>query len=273
MILKYKIDQEITVKDYLKHKLTSNLIKLLNNSDSYIVNDEHVFNYYLMHQGDTLKVIVPVTKTDVVSTKGDLDIIYEDDYLLIVNKPNNMATIPTRKYYKESLANIVRYYFIMKGINTGIHFINRLDYATSGIVLIGKNIYVVEAMKNNILDKYYLALLEGTNIESGEIITGIKKREDSIIKREIVEGTNAKTSFEVLKEIDGNTLVQAKLHTGKTHQLRLHFLSINHPIVGDALYNENYKENQLLMLHSYKIRFIHPITNEVMEFSKEADWI
>jgi len=272
MILEYRVEETINVKDFLKDKLTSNLIKQLNMNNSYIVNNCFVLNYYEMSKGDLLKIIIPPIKPNVIATKGVLDIVYEDDYLLIINKPNDMATIPTRKHYTSSLANIVRYYYITKGLNIGVHFINRLDSATSGLVIVGKNQYVVEKMKDCIIDKLYLLVVDGIINEGGEIITGIEKEEESIIKRKVVDGKNSKTEYKILKTIGNKTLAEAKLHTGKTHQLRLHFSSIGHPIVGDLLYGNNTIYSKLL-LHSYCVKFIHPITKEILEFKSMPCWI
>lgn len=268
MILTFNIETTITVKEYLDKKLTSKLLR--NTYLQFIVGNQSVKNYYLMHKGDVLKVIIPPSKSDVIACKGELDILYEDDYLLIINKPNEIATIPTRRHYKSSLANIVKYYYITKGINAGIHFVNRLDAPTSGIVVVAKNIYIADIMKASIQEKKYLLKVWGTLLEDGSVKTTIVKDENSIIKRKNIEGNNSYTTYRVLKNEDDKTLIEATLHTGKTHQLRLHFNYLNHNILGDKLYGND--DIDLLYLHSYYLKFIHPITKDEITINSLPVW-
>ena len=268
MILTFKIEEEIKVKDFLVKKLTS---KQLRNKDlMFIVNNQNVKNYYLMKKDDELKVIIPSIDSSVLATKGELDILYEDDYLLILNKPNDIATIPTRKHYNSSLANIVQYYYVTKGISAGIHFVNRLDAPTSGIVVVAKNSYIADSMKSKILEKKYLLKVWGQLLEDGFVKTTIVKDETSIIKRKNIEGSNSYTTYKIIKVQDTTTLVEAFLHTGKTHQLRLHFNYLNHSIVGDKLYGNDNEE--LLYLHSSFLKFIHPVTFQEIIIENKPSW-
>lgn len=272
MILTFKVEEEIKVKDYLQNKLTSKLLKNITTSNiCYIVNNQNVKNYYLMKPNDILKVIIPPTSSNVLATKGELDILYEDDYLLILNKPNNIATIPTRKHYSSSLANIVEFYYVTKGIASGIHFVNRLDAPTSGIVVVAKNTYIADKMKDCFLEKKYLLKVHGTILEDGFVKTKIVKDETSIIKRKNIEGDNAYTTYKVLKNDKDSTLIEATLHTGKTHQLRLHFNYLGHNIIGDELYGTD--SFDLLHLHSYYLKFIHPVNNEIIEIKSLPNWL
>lgn len=271
MLLKYKVEETIKVKDFLDKKISSNLLKELNlNKLSYLVNNQNVLNYYMMKKGDELTILVPPTKTNVKATPGDIDILYEDDYLLIINKEADIATIPTRAHYDKSLANFVAYYYITKGINAGIHFVNRLDAATSGIIVVAKNSYIAEVMKDAIKEKKYHALLWGILDKDGVIKTTIVKDETSIIKRKNIEGESAFTSYKILEKYDDKTLVEAALHTGKTHQLRLHFNHIGHNIIGDKLYGND--DIDLLHLHSSYLYFIHPITGENIYINSKPKW-
>lgn len=272
MILTFKVDEVIKVKDFLQNKITARLLKTLSTSDvSYIVNNQNVKNYFLMKPNDELKIIIPSTPSEVIATKGELDILYEDDYLLIINKPNNIASIPTRIHYTSSLANIVQYYYVTKGIDSGIHFVNRLDAPTSGIIIVAKNTYIADKMKNCILEKKYLLKVHGEILEDGFVKTKIIKDENSIIKRKNVEGDSSYTTFKVLEHFKDTTLIEATLHTGKTHQLRLHFDYLGHNIIGDKLYGNDGEE--LLYLHSYYLKFIHPITNETKEIKSLPNWL
>lgn len=271
MLLKFKIEEECKVKDFLDKKISANLLKELNlTKSSYIVNNQNVLNYYMMKKGDVLTILVPPTKTNVKATPGDIDILYEDDYLLIINKENDVATIPTRAHYECSLANFVAYYYVKKGISAGIHFVNRLDAATSGIIVVAKNSYIAEVMKDAIKEKKYHALLWGSLDRDGVIKTSIVKDETSIIKRKNIEGDSAFTTYKVLEKYEDKTLVEAILHTGKTHQLRLHFNHIGHNIVGDKLYGKD--DVETLHLHSSNLYFVHPITGEDIYINSKAKW-
>ena len=272
MILKFNIENDITIKEFLDNLITQRLFKVLSlNPNSFIVNNQIVKNYYKLKKGDTLEVVVPVIDSShIIPTKKDFKILYEDEYLLIIEKERDIATIPTRNHYTNSLANYVRSYYLQKGISSGIHFVNRLDMATSGIVVVAKNIYIADAMKQAISTKKYILMVQGIIKDNGEIVTGIEKDKDSIIKRTTTNKNNAITKYEVLKEYVDKTLISATLVTGKTHQLRVHFSSINHPILGDKLYgNDDY---EYLHLHSTYLEFIHPITKKRVEINSYPSW-
>ena len=232
-----------------------------------------VYNYYLLKNKDILEVIIPVDEENhnITPLNQEFKILYEDSYLLIIDKPLNLACIPTKKHFDNSLANFVMGYYKRRGIASGIHFVNRLDFATSGIVVLSKDTYTTTLMKDAILEKKYLLITTGKIEEDGEILTGIKKDPTSTIKRMITnEFVNSKTIYKVLKQKENKTLIEATLITGKTHQLRLHFSSINHPIIGDKLYGSS-TENDL-KLHSYHFSFNHPITNKKITINSYPSW-
>lgn len=272
MILKFKVENKVSIKDFLKDKLTGRLFKVLSqNPNSFVVNNQIVKNYYEMKEGDLLEVVIPVIDSShIIPVSKEFEILYEDEYLLIINKELDLATIPTRHHFTNSLANRVRSYYLRVGINSGIHFVNRLDAATSGIVVVAKNIYIADAMKTLIKTKKYLALVHGTIKESGTIQSQIQKEEGSIIKRVATSGDSAKTVYDVLQVLTDKTLLSATLLTGKTHQLRVHFSSVNHPIVGDKLYGTDDYEH--LYLHSACLEFIHPVTKKRVEIHSTPSW-
>lgn len=280
MIFRYKIDEDCSVGDYLeKNNIPSNTIASLKNSNGQIlVNDQTVSIIYQMKKGDELEIVFPSSSQgdNIKSVKGPFEILYEDSYLLIINKESGIATIPTRKHYNHSLANYVMSYYLQKGIVANIHFVNRLDMATSGIIILAKNSYMLTLMQKTMIKKYYLLETEG-NIENddGYIECGIEKDPDSIIKRRTTcSFVNSKTIYRVIERKKNSTIVEALLCTGKTHQLRLHFSMIGHPIINDALYNNNTLGDKLtLHLHSYRVEFIHPITHNIIKLSTKPKWI
>jgi len=280
MIFRYIIDEETTVKDFLlKKKIPSNVIASLKHDNAQIlVNDQSVTSIFKLHIGDLLELVFPASNQgdNILSIKGDFEIVYEDAYMLIINKQNNIACIPTRKHYDHSLANYVMSYYKRNGIKANIHFVSRLDAPTSGLVILAKNSYMMTLLKEAIIEKVYILEVCGKVLnKEGIIELGIEKDPNSIIKRKINPSfINSKTAYQVIGYHNSNTFIKALLLTGKTHQLRLHFSYLGFPIVGDALYNELERndENSILHLHSYKISFVHPITHEKMEFINYPKW-
>lgn len=277
MIFRYKINETIKIKDYLKQiKLPSNVITDVKERGQLLVNDQSVSNAYVMHEGDLLEIVFPATHQgdNIISVKGDFEIVYEDSYLLIINKESNLATIPTRKHYTNSLANYVMSYYKRMGIVANIHFASRLDAPTSGLIMLAKNSYVLTLLKDaNIIKKYMLEVYGHIKEKNGVIECGIIKEEGSIIKRCIThEFVNSKTIYEVKGEYNKTSLVEATLCTGKTHQLRVHFSSMGHPIIGDELYGAKSNDG-ILHLHSYYLDFTHPITKEQMTFTTKPKWL
>lgn len=276
MIFRYNICETIKVKDFLKQiKLPSNVITDIKERGQLLVNDQTVSNCYVMKEGDLLEVVFPATHQgdNIISVKGDFEIVYEDSYILVINKECNLATIPTRRHYTNSLANYVMSYYKRKGIEANIHFASRLDAPTSGLIMLAKNSYVLTLLKNaGVVKKYMLEVVGHIKEKNGIIETGIIKEEGSIIKRCITdEFVNSKTIYETKGEKEQTSLILATLCTGKTHQLRLHFSSIGYPIVGDELYGTK-TEDGILHLHSCYLEFIHPITKEKIVLETFPNW-
>ena len=279
MIKRFQITEDITLRDFLETTdLSSNLItRITNGNGRFIVNNQNVNKSYNLRKGDLLEIVLPVSDQgeNILSIKGDFEIAYEDPYLLIINKAPNISCIPTIKHYDHSLANYVMSYYKRNGILSNIHFVNRLDAMTSGLVILAKNSYINDAMKNTYITKRYLVEVEGILEHDGIIETGIRRISDDTIKREVTyDFINSKTEYQVLgKNAFSNktTFVLATLHTGKTHQLRLHFNHLGYPIVGDSLYG-NKNEEGILHLHSYILSFNHPVTNELVTLSTYPEW-
>jgi 23S rRNA pseudouridine1911/1915/1917 synthase len=277
MIFEFIVEEEaIQIKDFLKKKEFPRNFRSRKNKEHlfFFVNNQEVANYYQMKKGDKL-VIVSSEKdksTNVNSVKADFPILFEDAYFLIVKKRAGLATIPTRSHFNQSLANYIRAYYLEKGLIAQIHFVTRLDFPTSGIVVLAKNGYIHALMENISITKKYLLMVEGLiDQEEGKIDLPISRDEKSLIKREVTpKGQSAKTKYRVLAYEKNRSLVEAMLLTGRTHQLRVHFSHIGHPIVGDKLYGKENEEG--LMLHSYYVEFVHPITNEKLTFKSFPHW-
>lgn len=205
MIFRYQINENITVKDFLiNNDIPSNVITSLKTKNGQIlVNDQTVSTIYQMMVGDTLEVVFPSSTQgeNIKSVKGPLNIVYEDSYLLVLNKPNNLACIPTRKHYDHSLANFVMSYYKQKGIEANIHFVGRLDAPTSGIIILAKNSYMLTLMQNTDIEKHYIIEVNGTlEQDAGIIELGIERDETSIIKRKTTKDfINSKTIYKVIR--------------------------------------------------------------------------
>ena len=201
--------------------------------------------------------------------------LFEDDYLLILDKPAGIAVHPSILHYDNSLSNGVKSYFEKIGLRKKIRPVNRLDKDTSGIVIFSKNEYIQEClvrqMSNNIFKKKYIAILEGLLEKvSGTINAPIARKKDSIIERCIDEsGDIAISHYKVLQRLSTMTEVEYTLETGRTHQLRVHSAFIGHPIIGDSLYGNESSLISRQALHSYYVEFIHPITKKEMVIRSE----
>lgn len=213
--------------------------------------------------------------TDLEEKYLDLDIIYEDDDLLIINKPPFLLTHPTLKKVDITLANGIVYYFNDKYKKKLVpRFVNRLDMNTSGLIVIAKNAFTQSFFQseNANIEKKYLAIAEGIIEDNHFIIEKNIYKDGDRLDRIIDErGQYAKTEFKVIERFKniGVTLVECKLYTGRTHQIRVHLKSINHPIIGDNLYNPESKYNKIVnrqMLHSYFLEFNHPTTGKRLKF-------
>lgn len=213
--------------------------------------------------------------SNIISKKMKLDIVYEDEGLLVINKPAGIAVHPSILHYEDSLASGVKYYFEQNGIYKKIRPVNRLDLNTSGLIVFAKNEYIQEnlirQMERNTFTKEYLAIVQGTlENEKGVIELPIARKEKSIIERCVSEnGQKAITEYEVVKKLNGYSLIKCRLLTGRTHQIRVHMAYIGHPLLGDTLYGEKSDLINRQALHSFKISFIHPITKKEIQLTSD----
>ena len=266
----------LNVKDVLKNYfgISSRLLLKLKKNNSVYLNNSICNLNDLVSVGDTVSFCLNYEEdnSNIVATNIPLNIVYEDECLLIINKPPNIAIHPSMLHYDNSLSNGVKYYFNLIGLHKKIRPVNRLDRNTSGLVIFAKNEYVqeflIKEMQSKTFSKEYLAILEGIlDKKQGTINAPIARKKDSIIERCVDNsGDNSITHYKVLKEFDNFSLVNFKLETGRTHQIRVHSSYIGHPILGDDLYGNKSNLINRQALHSYKISFIHPKTRRKMHF-------
>ncbi len=262
----------IMVKDFLlKMEISRNLGRLIKLYGKIYVNGIEVYNYYKLHLDDELIVIYNEEGSDYPAVNEKIDVLYEDEYLVIVYKPINLTSMPSNKYLNDNLLSYVKYYLNKKDQNINPHLVNRLDMATSGLVIITKQGYLHYALQKNELRRFYLAKLENVPSEiSGIIDLPIGRDETSRIKRKIdFNGKNAITKYKVIDEKE--KIVDVEIETGRTHQIRVHFSNMGCSIVGDNLYG-NGNNDTLLYLSCYKLEFIHPVTKEKLVIIKYPNW-
>ena len=268
-----------TVLEILKKelRLSAKMITSLKKSPTGItVDGEHVTVRRVLHMGEVLCLEVEDREQNenLVPTELPLDILYEDEDIIALNKPPHMPTHPSHGHFSDTLANGLCFYIQKKGEPFVFRSVNRLDRNTSGLVLVAKNRIsanrLYESMQKGLITKKYIALLLGTLPEKeGMIDTYIRRREESIITREVCaalpDASRAITKYELLSSDGSLSAVKASPITGRTHQLRLHFAHLGTPILGDDLYGEESEEISRQALHAYFLSFPHPRSGEMTE--------
>ena len=271
----------IRLDSFLKDELDisrSKVQKLIKNG-RIMVNDKEANSNYLVKENDVITVSDDLSFEIYIEPENiPIDVVYEDEYLLIVNKKSGMVVHPAPGNYSGTLVNALMGRFKLSNkdnIRPGI--VHRIDKDTSGLLVVAKTDEVhdklSEMIKNKEVERIYIALVEGViNHETGTIDAPIGR---DIVNRQkmMVTDINSKdaiTHFRVLKGYRDKTLIECKLETGRTHQIRVHMAYINHPIVNDPVYGKSKKTTSFgQMLHSKSIRFIHPITKKELYFESE----
>lgn len=281
-VLEYEIPSEYdgaNITTVLKQhfKISTNLIKDLKKYKEGIqVNGEHKRVVDFVAKGDILKITIRDTASEnIVPTDIPLDIVYEDEDVLVINKLPNMPTHPSMGNYENSLANGVMYYYKSKGEERVFRAVNRLDKDTSGLMAVAKNSYIHarlgEEIQKKELKRKYMCIVCGDVERDGTVDAPIRRADGSVINRIVApDGQRAVTHYRVVKRYGEYTLLEMKLETGRTHQIRVHMAYIGHPLVGDWLYGtEDHNIAKRQMLHSCYLCFTHPITGQIMEFKDE----
>ena len=277
MILEYKnINNKFyNVKEVLKiyFEISDRLLSKLKRSQQIFLNNVPCYVNEKISFGDTISVCLDFEEEseNILPKKINLNVLFEDDAVLIINKPSGIPVHPSILHFDDSISNGIKYYFDTINLKRKIRPVNRLDKDTSGIVIFAKNEYIqeklIKQMKNNVFKKEYYAILEGNLAKSSGIINApISRKENSIIEREINNnGSTSITHFQLIKNFSFQDqklcFVKFVLETGRTHQIRVHSKYIGHPILGDSLYGNKSKLISRQALHAYKVEFIHPISS------------
>lgn len=252
--------------------------------ENYVfVNNKNVKPSYNLEYEDNINISEDFFKNKeikIIHENIPLDIIYEDEYLIIVNKKAGMVVHPAREGMDGTLVNALLYRYSEKNLSNiggrlrpGI--VHRLDKETSGLIICAKDNdthrILARALKNHEILREYVFISHG-NFEKEEFVVKnfISRNSKNRLKMEVSEeGKYSETFFKKIRDLDGYTFGMARLKTGRTHQIRLHLSSINHPIVGDKIYSDRQDSEKNLLLHSKKIGFIHPKLDKYFEFTIE----
>lgn len=277
----YIIDEDsagLRVEQFLRRKRYSgqNLSEIKRMPKSILVNGVHYYMRQELSKGDHLQVRICETQNSekIPPTKLPLDIIYEDEDLLVLNKPAGMPIHPSLNNYTNSMANALAYYFQSQGKPFIFRCCNRLDRDTSGLTIVSKHLVsgsiLSDMTKYREVHREYLAIARGSVTPSeGTIQAPLGRKEGTIIERTVdwEHGEDAVTHYKVVKEANGHSLVFLRLETGRTHQIRIHMKYLGYPLIGDYLYNPDMEYMTRQALHSHHMEFTHPITGEHMSFT------
>lgn len=275
--LVWSVEKEEVLKKVLIEEMGISLrmISELKSRRAVNVNGTLRFNHEPVHVGEIITVDLGENRSEYGLEEGVIDVIYEDEDIVAVNKSPFIVVHPTGTHLTGTLLNYMESWFRQNGILEKVRFISRLDRDTSGILLIAKNRYahhrMSQAHQDMMMQKTYVALIEGKmKRQEGEINAPIGRRENDGIKREVMEdGQTAITKYKVLKEGEKFSLVELTPVTGRTHQLRCHMAYIGYPLIGDSLYGGNMEYMNRQALHSVTLEFFSPRKEEKIYLKAE----
>mgnify|MGYP000117273232 FL=1 len=276
------LENNIRLDNYLIDKLESSRSKIqkLIKNNSILVNDKNTKSSYLVKTGDIITITdVKEESSNIEPEDIKLDIVYEDEYLLVVNKPSGMVVHPGCGNRNHTLVNALMHHSKLSNLdNIRPGIVHRIDAYTSGLLMVAKDDKthreLALELKSNKAKRKYLALVHGVIVEDTATIDAPIGRDTKNRKKMCVTSVNSKdaiTHIKVLERYIDTTFIECTLETGRTHQIRVHLSYINHPIVNDSVYGYKKQINPTFgqMLHAYTLGFIHPVTHEYLEFKAE----
>ena len=278
--LTYPIDNSISplpVSQFLRQKGFSmqSLTQLKKDPAAVLADGMPCFMNHVLQPGEvlTIHILEEHSSEKIPPVDLPLDIVYEDEDLMVINKPAGMPIHPSMNNYDNTLANAVCHYYQTQGIPYTFRCVNRLDRDTTGLTILAKHLISSAILNSEVsvrgISREYLAIVKGFSEDEGTVNAPIGRKEGSTIERQIdvLHGETAITHYKRLAYQDGLSLISLKLETGRTHQIRVHMKSIGHPLIGDFLYNPDFTKINRQALHSYRLRFTHPVTKKPLVFT------
>lgn len=271
----YKLDSNASscsVSSLLSQNGLSNTTKKrIKQYGSIVVNNNLVTIKYMLRPGEQVEINLPNIPSSIIPQTNDLKIYYEDEDLIVLDKPAGLLIHPTTTNALNTLSNYLAGYYRENNIVAGIHPVSRLDKNTSGLVIFAKKPHIQHKLTQTKLEKEYLALFTGIPaVREGLISAPIGRKPNSIIERmiDLQNGKEALTAYKVLALYKDCSLVKLKLLTGRTHQIRVHAAYLGHPLLNDNLYGTKGPQTRHA-LHSWRLSFFHPINNKFLVFTSQ----
>lgn len=265
------------LRSYLtgKKQLSEKALKRIKREGKVFVNGMPVLLNSTVYEGDKILLIYPPEKKSEYLVPEDIPIhiVYEDPDILVLDKQAGICVHPTKNYPGKTLANGVMFHWQMTGEDSSLHFVNRLDKNTTGLILVAKSTYGAQQLfrqqTQGIIKRSYLALVVGEIPgESGTVDLPIAREDKPTIKRIITqEGQPSVTYYSVKKRLPGYTLLELQLETGRTHQIRIHLSHLGYPVLGDTLYGGGTELIDRQFLHAFRLSFYHPVRQKEMIFT------
>ena len=221
-----------------------------------------------------MRLTDPAPTSGTVPTPGPLDLIWEDEDVVVVNKPPGLLVHPSHGHFADTLGNFLMYHYQQTGQDCDFHPVHRLDKGTSGLLVVAKHPHAQEQLKQQLhteaFRRVYLAICDGQPpAPSGTVDAPIGLAPDSRARAVCPDGQSARTHYRVLQSWEGGSLVELQLDTGRTHQIRVHMAHLGCPLTGDFLYGTEQPEKIARpALHSHQLSFTHPITGEHLAFTQ-----
>ncbi|AMG20858.1 RNA pseudouridine synthase [Staphylococcus saprophyticus] len=259
-----------------RHHFSKRTISAIKHNGALVVNGQTVTVRKQLAIGDILEVYLgkEIPSTNLKPYQQPLNILFEDDYLIVVSKPPYQNCAPSRDHLHYSIVEQVLGYLNEKQPGINPHIVTRLDRNTSGIVILAKHGFIHHLMSNLNIDKKYLCICYGKTEKEGVIDAPIARHPESIIQRRVdAAGKTAQTRFKRVEYKEGFSMCEVTLLTGRTHQIRVHFQHIGHSIVGDALYGGKHESYHHQLLRCTQVAFIHPIKNQNIVINDKYDAI
>ena len=267
--IKLYVQADTNLKDLLDLNEISRKLRRSLKAKGQIKKDDKVLHMSsLLKKGDIVTLYVDEENSDIKPVEMPLNIVFENEDILVIDKAYNISVMSTMNMNEICLINGIQDYLIKKGLLSKVHMINRLDRLTTGLMLFSLNRYSASIMSKSLketLKRRYYAIVKGIFKEKeGQITLNIAKESTMTVRRVVRnDGKEAITNYKVIKEFGDYSLLDIELLTGRTHQIRVTFSFIGHPLIGDAMYNKN-KEYDELLLHSHYLEFINPKDNKLV---------